>query len=122
MLAAALLTGGGLSHADSAEDADGVRMMMKVQIPPDSGNQAIKAGDQGAIFQALIDKIKPEAVYFTQEDGLRTVYFVYTIQRTTEFAAIHEPLIQGFGARVYDMPALTWDELKDAFVSIDEKP
>jgi hypothetical protein len=109
-------------QAATADRPDGVRMMLKVQIPPDGGNQAIKAGNQGAIFQALIDQIKPEAVYFTQEDGLRTAYFVYTIHETTDFAAIHEPLIQGFGARVYDMPALTWDELKNAFGAIGEKP
>lgn len=122
MLSAALLICGGPLRADAADDAAGIRMMMKVQIPPDGGNQAIKAGEQGEIFEALIAKIEPEAVYFTQEDGLRTVYFVYTIHQTTDFAAIHEPLIQGFGARVYDMPALTWDELKDAFMSIEEKP
>lgn len=50
------------SQAIAAEQADGIRMMLKVQIPPDGGNQAIKAGNQGAIFEALIDKIKPEAV------------------------------------------------------------
>jgi len=110
------------SRAAATEQPDGIRMMLKVQIPPEGGNQAIKAGKQGAIFEALINQIKPEAVYFTQEDGLRTVYFVYTIHKTTDFAAIHEPLIQGFGARVYDMPALTWDELKQAFGAIDEKP
>jgi hypothetical protein len=110
------------SYAATADQQGGIRMMLKVQIPPEGGNQAIKAGNQGAIFEALIDQIKPEAVYFTQEDGLRTVYFVYKIQKTTDFAAIHEPLIQGFGARVYDMPALTWDELKKAFEAIDEKP
>ena len=110
------------SHAATADQPDSIRMMLKVQIPPDGGNQAIKAGNQGKIFEALIKQIKPEAVYFTQEDGLRTAYFVYTIHETTDFAAIHEPLIQGFGARVYDMPALTWDELKQAFGAIDEKP
>ncbi|MCB1488270.1 MAG: hypothetical protein KDJ88_12535 [Bauldia sp.] len=105
-----------------SEAADGIRMMLKVQIPPDTGNQAIKAGDQGKIFEEMIDKMKPEATYFTQEDGLRTVYFVYTVHDTADFAAIHEPFIQGFGARVYDMPALTWDELKAGFEAIDEKP
>ena len=105
-----------------SEAADGIRMMLKVQISPATGNQAIKAGDQGKIFEAMMEKIKPEAVYFTQEDGPRTVYYVYTIHDTADFAAIHEPFIQGFGARVYDMPALTWDELKAGFEAIDEKP
>jgi len=120
-LFAAMLLGLPIQSLASDQPA-GVRMMLKVQIPPEGGNRAISAGKQGAIFEALINRIKPEAVYFTQEDGLRTVYFVYTIHETMDFAAIHEPLIQGFGARVYDMPALTWDELKNAFVAIKEKP
>ena len=100
----------------------GIRMMLKVQIPVETGNDAIKAGRQAKIFEALIKKIKPEAAYFSQENGLRTAYFVYVIHKTTDFAAIHEPLIQGLGARVYDQPALTWNELKQGFVAIDEKP
>ena len=100
----------------------GIRMMLKVQMPVEAGNDAIKAGRQGKIFEALIKKIKPEAAYFSQENGLRTAYFVYMVHNTTDFAAIHEPLIQGLGARVYDLPALTWNELKQSFVAIDEKP
>ncbi|MCP4410223.1 MAG: hypothetical protein GY807_21260, partial [Gammaproteobacteria bacterium] len=45
----------------------------------------------------------------------RTAYFVYVIDGTFEFAEIHEPLIQGLGARVFDQPALTWADIGKAF-------
>jgi hypothetical protein len=106
----------------AASDTAGIRMMLKVQIPAQSGNTAIEAGNQAKIFENLMDRIKPEAAYFTQEDGLRTAYFVYIVHDTAEFAAVHEPLIQGFGALVYDQPALTWDELKAGFGDIGERP
>ncbi|MCP4305220.1 MAG: hypothetical protein GY788_10165, partial [bacterium] len=92
-----------------------VRMMLKVQIPVEAGNKAIENGTMGPIFENLMKKINPEAAYFSQEDGLRTAYFVYVIDGTFEFAEIHEPLIQGLGARVFDQPALTWADIGKAF-------
>ena len=35
------------SHAATTDQPDGIRMMLKVQIPPEGGNQAIKAGQPG---------------------------------------------------------------------------
>ena len=122
LISSALVAAAPALPAMSAEDAGGVRMMLKVQIPAQGGNTAIEAGDQAQIFETLMERIKPEAAYFTQEDGLRTAYFVYVVHDTAEFAAVHEPLIQGFGALVYDLPALTWDELKAGFGDIGEKP
>ncbi|MCP4315788.1 MAG: hypothetical protein GY789_07150 [Hyphomicrobiales bacterium] len=108
---------------DAAEDnkAPIVRMMLKVQIPIQSGNRAIENGTMGTIFESLMQKIKPEAAYFSQEGGLRTAYFVYVMDGTFEFAEIHEPLIQGLGARVYDQPALTWEDIGKAFADTQEK-
>ena len=101
---------------DGADDTAPVtRMMLKVQIPVEAGIRAIENGTMGPIFERLMAKIKPEAAYFSQEDGLRTAYFVYVIDGTFEFAEIHEPLIQGLGARVYDQPALTWQDIGKAF-------
>ena len=125
VLAAALAMPCGAFAQDKPADgvpSAGIRMMLKVQIPVEAGNDAVKTGMQGKVFEDLMRQIHPEAAYFSQEDGLRTAYFVYVVHDTAEFAAIHEPLIQGLGARVYDQPALTWDELKQGFGTIDEKP
>lgn len=105
----------GLPGAAVGNGTSVVRMMLKVQIPVEAGNRAIENGTMGSIFEALMKKIKPEAAYFSQEDGLRTAYFVYVIDGTFEFAEIHEPLIQGLGARVFDQPALNWDDISKAF-------
>ena len=99
----------------TGSDTPVVRMMLKVQIPVEAGNRAIENGTMGKIFEDLMAKIKPEAAYFSQEDGLRTAYFVYVIDGTFEFAEIHEPLIQGLGARVFDQPALNWNDIGKAF-------
>ncbi|MFY2824167.1 hypothetical protein [Ruegeria sp. MALMAid1280] len=101
--------------ADVTPNTSGsIRMMLKVQIPPEAGSKAIQEGKMGQIFSDLMQKIKPEAAYFSQEDGVRTAYFFYWVDRTYQFADIHEPLIQGLGAKVYDSYALTWDDIAEA--------
>ena len=38
------------AHAAGPDQPEGIRMMLKVQIPPDGGNEAIKAGNQGRLI------------------------------------------------------------------------
>ncbi|WP_421723284.1 hypothetical protein [Bauldia sp.] len=106
--------------APAQDSAPGVRMMLKVQIPVEAGNRAVADGTMKSIIEDTMEQIKPEAAYFSQEDGLRTIYFVYQVTDNATFAAVHEPLMQGLGARVSDLPALTWDELSQGFGAIGE--
>ena len=41
-----------------------MRMMLKIVIPTETGNQAIKDGSLHKIFEATMSKLKPEAAYF----------------------------------------------------------
>lgn len=50
-------------------------MMLKIKIPPESGNRAVKDGSMAKAFESLNEKIKPEAVYFSMEDGMRCAFF-----------------------------------------------
>ena len=49
-----------------------MRMMLKIVIPTETGNQAIKDGSLHKIFEATMSKLKPEAAYFVAENGLRS--------------------------------------------------
>ena len=42
-----------------------MRILLKVNIPVESGNAAAKAGKLGATIQSILSEQKPEAVYFT---------------------------------------------------------
>lgn len=123
VLAAMLVAANGKGAAIAQDDTKsaGIRMMLKVQIPAEGGNRAIKDGTMMPIFEEVIKRAKPEASYFTQEDGMRTVYLVYMVQDPAEFAALHEPLMQGMDALVFDMTVTTWEELQHGFAEIGEK-
>ena len=44
-----------------------MRMMLKIVIPTETGNQAIKDGSLHKILEAAMSKLKPEAAYFLPE-------------------------------------------------------
>lgn len=46
-----------------------MRFLVKVSIPVEAGNAAAKAGKLGATIQSIIADLKPEAVYFTDDNG-----------------------------------------------------
>ena len=46
-----------------------MRMMLKMLIPTETGNHAIKDGSLHKIFETTMSKIKPEAAYFVAEHG-----------------------------------------------------
>lgn len=53
-----------------------MRFLLKVNIPVESGNAAAKAGKLGATIQSILADLKPEAVYFTDDNGQqRWVHF-----------------------------------------------
>ncbi|HUU25181.1 MAG TPA: hypothetical protein VMW68_06400 [Methyloceanibacter sp.] len=92
-----------------------MRMMLKIKFPPESGNRSAKDGSMAEAFQTLKAQLNPEAAYFSMEDGMRCAYLFYNAKNLPEFVKIHEPLIQATGALVYDAPALTWEDMAEAF-------
>jgi hypothetical protein len=43
-----------------------MRMMLKIVIPTETGNHAIKDGSLHKIFEATMNKLTPEAAYSSQ--------------------------------------------------------
>ena len=95
-----------------------MRMMMKIRIPVEHGNQAVQDGSMTRAFEAIQEKLKPEAAYFFMDDGLRTALFVYEIDEQYKLLGIHEPLFAAMGALIDEQPVLNWDDMLRA---IDEK-
>lgn len=91
-----------------------MRMMLKIKIPPESGNRAAQDGSMAKAFQLLKEQLNPEAAYFAMEDGMRCAYVFYDVKELPDLVRIHEPLIRATGALVYDAPALKWEDMAKA--------
>jgi hypothetical protein len=97
-----------------------MRVLLKVNIPVESGNAAAKAGKLGAIIQTILADLKPEAVYFTDDNGQRTGLLFLDLQDASQIPAIAEPWFQAFNASIEIHPVMLPDDLAKAGSAIQK--
>lgn len=89
-----------------------MRMMMRVQIPTDSGNAAIKDGSLPEIMASGLEALNAEAAYFIAEDGMRTALIFFEMGDSTEIPPAAEPFFMGLNADIALSPAMNVEEMK----------
>jgi hypothetical protein len=88
-----------------------MRMMMKVTIPIENGNAAVRAGSLGTTIQKILAELKPEAAYFLEDGGQRTALIVFDMKESSQLPAIAEPWFLAFNASLTVRPAMTAEDL-----------
>ncbi|MGH2447124.1 MAG: hypothetical protein ACRDFS_00745 [Chloroflexota bacterium] len=91
-----------------------MRMLMKVEIPTETGNEAFKNGSFIKAVQEVLGKVQPEAAYFTTVDGRRGGYVIFDLRDVRKIPSISEPLFLALGANVEFTPCFTAQELEQA--------
>src|SRR5881396_672628 len=88
-----------------------MRFLLKVNIPVDTGNTAAKAGKLGETIQSILADLKPEAVYFTDDNGQRTAFIFLDMQDASQIPAVAEPWFLAFNASIEIHPVMVPDAL-----------
>jgi len=91
-----------------------MRFLVKVNIPVESGNAAVRAGKLGPTIQSILADQKPEAVYFTDDKGQRTALVFLEMQDASQIAAIAEPWLLAFNAAIEIHPVMVPEDLNKA--------
>ncbi len=96
-----------------------MRFLLKVNIPVEAGNTAAKAGKLGTTIQSILSDLKPEAAYFTDENGQRTGLLFFDMQDASQIPAIAEPWFIAFNASIELHPVMVPDDLLKAGGAIE---
>ena len=88
-----------------------MRMMMKVNIPNESGNAAIANGSLPATVQKILADLKPEAAYFLEDNGQRTGLIFFDMKESSDLPSIAEPWFLAFNASLTVRPAMNSQDL-----------
>ena len=94
-----------------------MRMLLKMNIPTEAGNAAIKNGTLGSTLEALMASLKPEAAYFGPENGMRTAYMVFEMKDEASMPPSLEPAFM-LGSNVSLTPVMNADELRKGLSSL----
>jgi len=91
-----------------------MRMFMRVTLPNESFNAALKDGTASAKMQKILADLKPEAAYFVEMAGKRTGLIFFHMEDQSKIPAVAEPWFLTFGADVELRPAMNTDDLAKA--------
>ena len=96
-----------------------MRVLVKVNIPVEAGNEAAKAGKLGTTIQSILADLKPESVYFTDDKGQRTAFLFLDMQDASQIPAIAEPWFLAFNASIEIHPVMVPEDLMRAGSAIE---
>lgn len=75
-----------------------MRMLLNVTIPHEPFNTLVREKKAGAIFGRILEELKPEAVYFTEENGARGVVLLVDVAEPSRVPFFAEPFFLNFKA------------------------
>jgi hypothetical protein len=87
---------------------------MHVKFPHAKFNIALKDGTVGQKIHRILEEIKPEATYFTEFDGLRSVILIVNVDNSSKIPALAEPWFLLFEADVQWHIVMSPEELGQA--------
>jgi len=91
-----------------------MRILMIVRLPNETFNAAVRDGTAGSKTKAILDELKPEAAYFTETGGQRTVMLIVQLEKASKMPALAEPWFLAFNAAVELHVVMSPQDLQEA--------
>jgi hypothetical protein len=75
-----------------------MKMLLTVEFPLEPFNSLVRSGKAGETMGRILEAIKPETAYFTEQDGKRGGIFVIDVQSPSDVPFFAEPFFLKFQA------------------------
>jgi hypothetical protein len=85
---------------------------VRVTVPTEAGNEAIRTGALGRTIEAFAEATQPHSIVFGAEDGRRTMYAVIDLADTADLPRLFEPMFMELGAEIRYVPVMDGEQLK----------
>jgi hypothetical protein len=95
-----------------------MKMLMNVRIPHEPFNTLVREGTVGEIIRRILDDLKPESIYFTEQDGTRGAVAIIDVDDSSRIPSFAEPFFLNFNANCEFRIAMSPEDLGNA--SLDE--
>ena len=91
-----------------------MRFLLKAIMDTDRANALAKTGKLGSTIQEIVEELKPEAAYFTDDHGKRTAFLVFEMKDASQIPAIAEPWFLALNAHIEFHPVMVAADLEKA--------
>ncbi|URM30764.1 panthothenate synthetase [Pseudomonas frederiksbergensis] len=91
-----------------------MKMLLMVEFPHEPFNALVRSGKIGEIMNRILETIKPEATYFTEQDGMRSGIFLIDIEDPSEIPGYAEPFFLNFQANCKFRVVMSAQNLQDS--------
>ena len=97
-----------------------MRFLVKATMPVEAGNALVKDPSMGQKMETVLGDLKPEATYYCLDNGQRTIYFVLSVENSSQIPSICEPLWHTFNADIEMIPAMNQEDFGAALQSLGQ--
>src|SRR4051812_23491418 len=91
-----------------------MRMLIQLQFPMEPFNTYVRDGSAGIKIQKILKSMKPEAAYFTEQEGHRGAVLVVDVKDSSDIPTYAEPWFLLFQAKAEFRIAMTPEDLANA--------
>ena len=75
-----------------------MKMLFSAEFPLEPFNTLTRNGSVGKVLSSILEDLKPEAAYFTEQDGKRGCFLVVEVAGAADITRIAEPFFLKCGA------------------------
>ena len=91
-----------------------MKMLLTVEMPHEPFNTLVKEGKAGQVIGRILEEIKPESIYFTEQDGTRGCVAVVEVEAASDIPKFAEPFFLNFNADCKFRVAMSPEDLRKA--------